>query len=139
LANQKHLWAPMALVLAVLGLVGFLFIDTAREKEIVFEADRLVIPGVFGATVSRDQVESVTLVERIPKVLYRTNGASVGHIRLGLFKLEGVEKAHLTVMDKDNPPFVLIASNNRALYINFAQKEKTLQLFEEIRAWARGK
>ena len=63
----------------------------------------------------------------------------MGHIRFGLFKLEGTEKAHLTVMDKDNPPFVLIASNNRALYINFAQKEKTLQLFEEIRAWARGK
>jgi len=139
LANQKHLWAPMALVLAVLGLVGFLFIDTAREKEIVFEADRLVIPGVFGATVSRDQVESVTLVERIPKVLYRTNGASVGHIRLGLFKLEGVEKAHLTVMDKDNPPFILVAYKNRPHYINFGEREKTLQVYEEIRAWARGK
>ena len=137
--NRKRSWVTVAITLAVFGLVGYIFLDTAKEKAIVFEDDRLIISGIFGAKVDREEIESVTLVDHIPEILYKTNGASVGNIRLRLFKLESIERAHLTVMDKSAPPFVLISSKIRPHYINFTTKEKTLQTYEAISAWAQGK
>ena len=137
--NRKRSWITVVVTLAIFGLVGYIFIDTGQEKEIAFNEDNFTISGIFGARVDREDIESVALIDEIPEILYKTNGASVGNIRLGLFKMEGIERAHLTLMDKNTPPFVLISSKTRPHYINYGTKEKTLQAYEAISAWAQGK
>lgn len=123
----------IACVIAMIIL--YIFIDATNEKEILIDGDTLKIPGMFGTEIKLNEVQDVQLLEKIPKILFKINGASIGKISLGVFKVEGVEKAHLMLMDNKTPPFAFIRTKTHHYYLNSEDKEKTNQTFSRIISW----
>ena len=78
----------MLLTFIVLGLVVlFLVVSLLKEKINVNENRIEVKDLVYPLFVSNDTIISITLLERLPKVLRRSNGLSLGRVLKGYYKI----------------------------------------------------
>jgi hypothetical protein len=118
--------------LAVLGL----FWASLRPPVVHVGPDGLRVDAFFyGATFPADDVASVSLDPRLPRVLTKTNGfAGAGTLR-GWFRLEGWGEGRLYV-DVGTGPYVVVRLRQGFVVVNFREPERTRALYEEIaRQW----
>jgi hypothetical protein len=89
--------------------------------------------GLHGDEIAMADIDQVTLEESLPRVLRRANGFALGATLRGRFVLEDVGDARLFIR-RDAPPFVKVRANGRVLYVGFRERQRTLQLYDELTA-----
>jgi hypothetical protein len=89
----------------------------------------------YGATFPADEIVSVSLEPRLPRVLMKTNGfAGAGTLR-GKFLVEGWGEGRLYV-DEGMAPYVVVRLRQSYAVVNFREPERARVLYEEIaRQW----
>jgi hypothetical protein len=89
----------------------------------------------YGATLAADDIVSVSLEPRLPRVLLKTNGfAGAGTLR-GWFRVETWGKGRLYV-EEGTAPFVVVRLRQGFVVVNFREPERTQALYGEIaRQW----
>lgn len=124
------------LVVVVLAMTAVFVISllagSKAKPEYTFTENVLNISGQFGADISLSDVEVRQETTLLPEPESKTNGAGIGNIYKGQFKLNG-EKVYLNIMDKTAASYILITANDGSkYYINCATPEETSALYQEI-------
>lgn len=126
-----------ALVLGLIGLIVFgvcLAILEPRPPSAVITPDGLTVASfAYSTTVRVGEITAVSLEQRLPRILRRTNGFSAAGVLRGHFDVEGLGKGMLFV-DVSSPPFVLVRTTSSFVMVGFDGPQQALELERELRA-----
>ena len=121
----------MAVVLLIIAAVR-------RERVLVFEDGIKIKDWLYPLTIPNDTIVSISLVDRLPKLIRRANGTGIGLILKGYFtvknsSLEHSENATLYIRNR-NASAVEIRTVKGLVYINQKNDELTQELFNEMKS-----
>jgi hypothetical protein len=98
-------------------------------------AAAVVVPALvglfYGEAYSMRQITDISLEQRLPLILARTNGFALAGTLRGYFKVEGLGEAKLFV-ERAAPPYILIRTRDRFVIIDFQQPDRTRALYAEL-------
>ena len=126
-------WMKPLFYLVVLLILASSVIPNYRETKVQFDNDTFKIKGTYGVIIPFKDIEQVDTVSAIPKISLRTNGYAFGKTRIGNFRFSDGSNAKLFVK-KGFGPIVVIKSKDRVpVYINFEDKQKTIDLYNRLK------
>ena len=86
--------------------------------------------------IQNDTIVSISLVDRLPLLIYKTNGGGLGRIQKGYYTIkkdgERSENATLYIRNR-NASAIEIRTVKGLIYINKNNNEQTQELFDEIK------
>ena len=130
----------MTTIYIVTGVAVVLLIIAAvrRERVLVFDDGIKVKDWLYPLTIPNDTIVSISLVDRLPKLIHRTNGTGIGLIQKGYFtvknsSLEHSENATLYIRNR-NASAIEIRTVKGLVYINQNNDELTQELFNEMKS-----
>ncbi len=126
----KNIPKVLILAIAFIVVVGLFFI-TSQETNVEVSAEQVRIKGLYGGTYSMNEITDIQLVNSIPKITRRTNGAAFGNYKKGHFKLEQLGDCKLFVHSSEGP-YIIIKNDDRDVIINFKDKNNTQKLYNEL-------
>ena len=128
----------MTTMYIVLGIVALFVIFAFVKEKIFIDDDGIKIKDLmYPLTIPNDTIVSISLVDRLPLLVYRTNGTGMGPIQKGYFtvknsSLEHSENATLYIRNK-NASAIEIRTVGGLVYINQKNDELTQELFNEMK------
>ncbi|MBV7439982.1 DUF3784 domain-containing protein [Weeksellaceae bacterium TAE3-ERU29] len=122
----------IALIIVLLCLIGLLLWDF-RENKLITTPQALKIEGSYGETIEINQIKSIELVNKIPEISYKVNGASLGTMSKGYFKTQNGEKVKLILNNSDNSPYILIIKKDGEKIYYSSKSDSDSILFNEIK------
>ncbi len=125
------------MILAVVILLGLAFpvilILSGRKPMVTSVSDiALNIEGMYGLRVEYSKMKSCDTIVSLPAIKAKTNGYAFGKILRGNFRLRTGEKVKMFI-DKGNPPFIHIKTDDTDVFLNFEDADLTRNLFTDIR------
>lgn len=127
---------PTKTALVILGLsVAFVIIIFAfsnRSPKIEVGEETVSISGMYGRDIPTAEIVSVDLLEKMPAVKMRTNGSSTSKYNKGHFLLANGEKCMMFIRNK--APYIELRTTGNLYYLNGANEEETVKLYEQIKA-----
>ena len=129
----------MTTIYIVLGIVVlFVILAFIKEKIFVYEDGIKIKDLMYPLTIPNDTIVSINMIDRLPLLIYRTNGTGIGPIQKGYFtvknsSLEHSENATLYIRNK-NASAIEIRTVNGLVYINQKNDELTQCLFDEMKS-----
>ena len=128
----------MTTIYIVLGIVVlFIILAFIKERIFVYEDGIKIKDLMYPLTIPNDTIVSINMIDRLPLLIYRTNGTGIGPIQKGYFtvknsSLEHSENATLYIRNK-NASAIEIRTVNGLVYINQKNDELTQCLFDASR------
>lgn len=120
----------IAVVVLVTVMIGYGLIPTKYE----INNDFVKFTGKYGTEVKLSEIESVTLIDKMPVIKARTNGLGLGPIRKGVFSIEDLGRCRL-LLHAEKGPFVKISTKDQGIiFVNFKDQAKTEFVYSEITA-----
>ena len=104
-----------------------------RESDIEVSKERIENSGLYHFNIKMKDIDSITLVNELPKFVLRTNGFDVGIIKKGFFKTEKGDVYKLSLRVNTKPYIKIYQSKNQILLLNYGDSIQTLQLFNNIK------
>lgn len=124
--------AVVVLVLAILFTVA-LFGYGYKENTLELHSDRIELKGCYGEILLLSDIESIELVDQLPRITFKTNGFALRKVKKGYFKTETGEKVKLILNDDSKPYILFITSKGKKIY--YASKSESNEvLFEKLKA-----
>ena len=129
----------MTTIYIVLGIVVlFIILAFIKEKIFVYEDGIKIKDLMYPLTIPNDTIVSINMIDRLPLLIYRTNGTGIGPIQKGYFtvknsSLEHSENATLYIRNK-NASAIEIRTVNGLVYINQKNDELTQCIFDEMKS-----
>ena len=125
-AASKAVWVIIGLSIA---FVAVIFAMSSR-LEVTIGEEAVKISGMYGREIPVSEIVSVELLEKLP-TMHRTNGSDVGKYKKGHFRLNNGEKCMVYICVE--PPYIELRTTNNLYYLNTSEKEKTIELFNELK------
>lgn len=129
---QSGFYIFWAILFIVLALPAALIISGTREPKVIFTDSDFSIKGIYGVTINYSDIIQLDTISGMPKIRLRTNGYAFAKTFKGNFRLIDQEQAKLFIK-RGFPPFIFIKTDKIRLYINFKNREKTLDLYDDIK------
>lgn len=128
--KHKMIYFHLALVFAVILLLFF----SSRQPKILFEKDTVKITGMFGMTLDRAEIASVSMTDAFLPKMYRTQGLCLFGINKGYFRIYENGEVCKLYTQTNKPPFILIKTvHSQFVFINFKDKELMDKYYEELK------
>jgi len=125
----------LGLNVVVIIFVGSMIYATSLDVEVEIDSQSVNIKGFYGYEVDMDEIEDIRLLDTIPKIITKTNGASTDNVKKGHFKLESLGHGRLYI-NKNSSPYILITLKDSYILLNNKKPENTQELYQEItRNW----
>ncbi len=122
----------VVILVITFGLMYFLIQGSYAKPTYSFSSNKLIISGQYGVKINLSGATVTHELSLVPATPIHTNGAAIGNIEKGYFKL-GNLKVYLNIMDQNASNYILITdSNGSEYYINCASPVETNKLFDEI-------
>jgi hypothetical protein len=131
---MKNKWAIAATIIitiAVIITVAFMMNRDSQSAEYQFEDGKLTISCSFGVSVPLDEIEGLTLTETAPQIETKTNGAGIGSMQKGEYRLSDGSDARLYI-DTSVPLFISFLQGNTVYYLNAESIDATQILYDKI-------
>ena len=112
-------------IISVIAIIAVTFFLTLKKAiVIVFEDGIKIKDTLFPLTISNDTIISISLLDEMPRIVARNNGASLGYVIKGRCKIkrsefEGSEKAFVYYTKKGRKT-IEIKTLNGSIFINRA-------------------
>ena len=123
-------------LLYILGLtVALCFIAIKTERIFVSEDGIRIKDDMFPLYIPNDIIVSITLLDRVPRILMKTNGANFGRIFKGKCKImrnDAAEKATMYLRNRMSN-VIEIKTVNGSVFINRKNDVLTQELFDEMK------
>jgi hypothetical protein len=132
---MKSKWAVAAAVIiaiAVIIAVALMMNRDGKPAEYRIEDERLVISCSFGVSVPLEEICALEITETAPGIGAKTNGASIGSMHKGEYKLADGSAARLYI-DDSIPLFIRFTQGDTVFYLNSDTVETTQALFDQLR------
>ena len=124
--TSKGIWVSIGLSMVVVALI---FAMSSRLEVKVGE-ESVKISGMYGREIPVSEIVTVELLEKLPP-MQRINGSDVGKYMKGHFQLKNGEKCMVYICTE--APYIELRTANDLYYFNTSKKEKTMELFEELK------
>ena len=122
------------LMIGIISLMTIVLLVLFRQKT-KFEifSDLIIISDfAYPANIPNYAIKSISMVEKLPKVMMRSNGYGGLRMWKGIFRILGGKRALFYVEDHFKGPLIKIETVRESVYINFKNKEQTHQLYDEL-------
>ena len=122
------------LMIGIISLMTIILLLLFRQKT-KFEifSDLIIISDfAYPANIPNYAIKSISMVEKLPKVMMRSNGYGGLKTWKGIFRILGGKRALFYVEDHFKGPLIKIETVRESVYINFKDKEQTHQLYDEL-------
>ena len=122
------------LMIGIISLMTIILLLLFRQKT-KFEifSDLIIISDfAYPANIPNYAIKSISMVEKLPKVMMRSNGYGGLKTWKGIFRILGGKRALFYVEDHFKGPLIKIETVRESVYINFKNKEQTHQLYDEL-------
>ena len=86
----------------------------------------------YPANIPNYAIKSISMVEKLPKVMMRSNGYGGLRTWKGIFRILGGKRALFYLEDHNRGQIIKIETVRESVYINFKDKEQTKQLYDEL-------
>lgn len=101
------------IVISVFMILIMLFVYVSlfganKTAQVVIGDNKIKIEGQYGIIIPVENILDVSLNEKLPKVINKTNGSDLGSKLKGNFTLEGIGKVKLFIDKKILPLYLLI-------------------------------
>lgn len=107
-----------------------------QERISVYDDGIKIKDFMYPLWIQNDTIASISLVDRLPLLIYKTNGGGLGRIQKGYYTIkkdgEHSENATLYIRNK-NASAIEIRTVKGLIYINRKNDEQTQELFDEIK------
>ena len=117
-------WVIMVIVALTLAL-------SFRPTRITVGEETIKISGMYGREIPVSDIVSVDLLDEMPPIAMRTNGSDTGNQAKGHFRFSNGEKCMLFIHKK--APYIQLRTTDNLYYLNYSDKEKTVELFESLK------
>lgn len=122
-------------LVVVLGVGGFLFMmatSTMQKTVVATEADTVYFFSIYGSAINTADIVSVEMVESIPKIGLKVNGAGLGKYKKGDYQLDGWGTCRLYLHDNTGP-YLVLTSTQRRVILNYKDPAETEAVYLQIR------
>ena len=120
--------------LVVVAWIAWSFYTYSQPPSVDISSFRFNVgTGMHGADVALADIESVTLVDELPRILRRTNGFSSGGLLRGNFTLDQWGGGKLFI-NRDSPPYLVVRARGTFVVVNFENAARTRELFGQLGA-----
>ena len=124
------------MILAVVILLGLAFpailiLSGSKPMVATVTDTALNIEGMYGMRVDYSKILSCDTIVSLPAIKVKTNGYAFGEILRGNFRLRTGEKVKMFI-DKGNPPFIHIKTDDTDVFLNLKDADLTRKLFADI-------
>jgi len=130
--GSKSKMTYFVLGFVVLFVAGLLYYGTTPAK-IEINGESIHISGMYGIELTGIDIHEITMREKLPSIIIRTNGFSFGSSNKGNFKLEEYGKCKLFLQSESGPYLVIIKKNGEKIILNRKNKTETERVFESIK------
>lgn len=118
-------------VLAVVWIASNFYVYS-RPPSVALSRDRFEVgTGLHSADVSVSDIQSVTLVNELPRILRRTNGFSSGGLLRGNFTLEQWGSGKLFI-NRNAPPYLVVRTRDSFVVVNFEGAARTREIYGQL-------
>ena len=122
------------IVLFVVAWIGWSFYAYSQPPSVDISGFRFNVgTGLHGADVALADIESVTLVDELPRILRRTNGFSSGGLLRGNFTLDQWGGGKLFI-NRNSPPYLVVRARDTFVVVNFEDAARTRELHARLTA-----
>ncbi|MGV3588702.1 MAG: DUF3784 domain-containing protein [Adhaeribacter sp.] len=126
--NKIGIYILIGTLVFVMGLLGF----GLKEDKLYFNPTAIEFSGSYGETLTPSEIQSIELVNQLPKIIFKTNGFALGKVNKGYFKTETGEIVKL-ILNADHKPYMLVTkSDGKKIYFSAKQASNT-NLLEEMK------
>lgn len=122
------------LMIGIISIMTIVLLVLFKKKTKFEIFDDLIIISDFAypANIPNSAIKSISMVEKLPKVMMRSNGYGGLRTWKGIFRILGGKRALFYVENHFKGPLVKIETVRESIYINFKDKEQTHQLYDEL-------
>ncbi|RPI55673.1 MAG: hypothetical protein EHM55_07185 [Acidobacteria bacterium] len=122
--------AMVALVSAI--VLGQCYVYS-REPSVDLTSETLSVgAGFHGTEIPLSAIQTVTLVDTLPRIQRRTNGFAAGGLLRGNFRLDEWGFGRLFI-NRTSPPYVVVRTRDTFVVVNFEDAARTRALYEQLR------
>lgn len=129
-SKNRSYYSVLIFFIAIILPVSLILIGN-REIDVKTTPESFSIKGIYGVTVKYSDILELDTIQYLPKIKARTNGYEFGYILKGNFSLSDNTRAKLFVI-KETSPYIYLHLKDMDLYINFKDRNKTLNLYNQI-------
>ncbi len=113
--------------------VGFILLSNMKENVLQFEGSTLNISGKYGVNLSLNEMESITMVDELPQISYRSNGFGLGSVRKGYFKTKNGETVKLILNSGQKPLIFFKTREGKKIYFS-ARSASNQEIYRNIKS-----
>ncbi|HEX2969848.1 MAG TPA: hypothetical protein VHO46_12180 [Bacteroidales bacterium] len=125
------LYIVAAIILFGIALPAIIIYSGNRDPEVSFGAESLTIKGIYKLNLQYSVIKDVDTLKTYPAIRRRTNGFASGKALKGNFTLSEGSRVRLYVTKK-NPPYILIHTNDKPVYLNFSNPDETRTVYDRL-------
>ncbi|WP_316570861.1 DUF3784 domain-containing protein [Neobacillus sp. YIM B06451] len=114
--------------------IGVLMFFGYQEVELIFKKEGMEITGMYGEEIPYGDIQTVELLEKMPKATVKVDGFGTAKIAKGNFKLEGYGTS-LLFIQKGFPPYLHIETKNGHIFINSPDPDTTRSWKNKLAEW----
>ena len=129
--NKPYLYLFISVLFLAFLIPAILIMKGNRDIDVTLLEEQLKINGMYSISINYSEISSIDTVGALPGIKARTNGFATGQTLRGHFKLDDGSKVRLYVK-KHHPPYIAIRTKNATIWMNFKEREKTVQIYREI-------
>lgn len=126
-------------IITVIAIIAVTFFLTLKKAIVIVYEDGIKIKdALFPLTISNNTIISISLLDEMPRIVARNNGASLGYVVKGRCRIkrdefEGSEKATV-YQRKRNGKTIEIKTVNGSVFINRGDDFQTEELYNEMKS-----
>lgn len=121
----------ISIIFGITVLVAGILLIIILDPKVEMQEDIVQVNGLYKRDIALEDIESVSLEEKIPNIVDEVNGISFGKTLRGTFRIEGDEISTMFAQ-KESPPYIYIRTGERLFVINFRENKETEELYREI-------
>ena len=126
--NKIGVWILVGTLIFVVGLLEYGF----TENRITFDSEHIEFKGSYGEIIPKSDIQTIELVDELPKIAMKTNGFALGTINKGYFRTKSGEKVKLILNSENKPIILLTKTDGKKIYYS-AKDRSNKEIMDEIR------
>lgn len=120
-------YIAMIVMASICVVVLYEFEKGLKNNEINMHPTKIEITGEYGVELDLKNIESIHLVDSLPKISYKLNGFALETIKKGYFKTANQEKVVLLINSRKTPLILFVKKNGEKIYYSSKdQSNKTV-------------
>ncbi len=131
-STKNWLMVLVGILVLVVGGIGLLAYFEEQPPKVTVTDGFFKVRGVlYGEQFPLAEITEVSLCQRIPRILARTNGYAGGRTLRGHFRLANLGDGQLFVR-LGVPPYLFVRTQAEYVIVNFRDQARTQEVYEEL-------